>query len=221
MSRVYESNGPDVKIRGTAAHVAEKYLTLARDASSSGDPVAAENYLQHAEHYSRIVAAANAQQQPQNTGADDRSDDDEIDTNDRFSTPAFLQRPQQNPSNGADRGRQDMNGARHGAEGEGRPPRRERGEPRGEGQQGENEPRDQSPAETAAHEERPAEPASEGGAPVPVQEGAGGEEQEAPRRPRRRGRYRRKDDAEGGETREAGAEGSADSADSAPADSAA
>ena len=48
LTRVYESNGPDVKIRGTANHVAEKYLQLARDAQSSGDPVSAENYFQHA-----------------------------------------------------------------------------------------------------------------------------------------------------------------------------
>jgi len=46
LSRVFESNGPDVKIRGPASHVAEKYLQLARDAQSSGDPVAAENYYQ-------------------------------------------------------------------------------------------------------------------------------------------------------------------------------
>ena len=58
LSRNFESNGPDVKVRGNAAHVAEKYLQLARDAQSSGDPVLAENYLQHAEHYFRIVAAA-------------------------------------------------------------------------------------------------------------------------------------------------------------------
>src|SRR5579863_7298700 len=61
LSRVYESNGPDVKIRGPAAHVAEKYLQLARDAQSSGDPVAAENYFQHAEHYFRLIAAAQEQ----------------------------------------------------------------------------------------------------------------------------------------------------------------
>ncbi|MEC9344055.1 MAG: DUF4167 domain-containing protein [Pseudomonadota bacterium] len=66
MSRSYESNGPDVKIRGTAAHVAEKYTTLARDALSMGDNVMAENYLQHAEHYNRIVAAAAAQQTSRN-----------------------------------------------------------------------------------------------------------------------------------------------------------
>jgi hypothetical protein len=61
LTRVYESNGPDVKIRGTASHVAEKYLQLARDAQSSGDPVSAENYLQHAEHYFRMIAAAQEQ----------------------------------------------------------------------------------------------------------------------------------------------------------------
>ncbi|HVV93720.1 MAG TPA: DUF4167 domain-containing protein [Hyphomicrobiales bacterium] len=58
LSRTYESNGPDVKIRGTAAHIADKYVQLARDAQSSGDPVAAESYFQHAEHYYRLLAAA-------------------------------------------------------------------------------------------------------------------------------------------------------------------
>jgi hypothetical protein len=61
LTRVYESNGPDVKIRGTANHVADKYLQLARDAQSSGDPVSAENYFQHAEHYFRLIAAAQEQ----------------------------------------------------------------------------------------------------------------------------------------------------------------
>ncbi len=61
ITRVYESNGPEVKIRGTASHVAEKYLQLARDAQGSGDPVGAENFYQHAEHYFRIIAAAQEQ----------------------------------------------------------------------------------------------------------------------------------------------------------------
>jgi hypothetical protein len=61
LQRSYESNGPDVKVRGTAQHVAEKYLQLARDAQSSGDPVSAENYFQHAEHYYRILLAAQEQ----------------------------------------------------------------------------------------------------------------------------------------------------------------
>jgi hypothetical protein len=58
LARNYESNGPDVKIRGTASHIAEKYTSLARDALSSGDLVTAESYLQHAEHYNRIIMAA-------------------------------------------------------------------------------------------------------------------------------------------------------------------
>jgi hypothetical protein len=61
LSRSFESSGPDVKIRGTAAQIAEKYMTLARDASSAGDVIMAENYLQHAEHYNRIIMAAQAQ----------------------------------------------------------------------------------------------------------------------------------------------------------------
>src|ERR1700744_5140152 len=86
LSRSYESNGPDVKIRGTAHHIGEKYLQLARDAQSSGDPVMAESYLQHAEHYFRIIAAAQqAQQQPQlgyarppgEVEIDDDEDDDD------------------------------------------------------------------------------------------------------------------------------------------------
>src|SRR5215813_2969642 len=61
LTRVYESNGPDIKIRGTASHVAEKYVQLARDAQASGDPVAAENYYQHAEHNFRLIAAVQEQ----------------------------------------------------------------------------------------------------------------------------------------------------------------
>lgn len=63
LSRSYDSTGPDVKVRGTAQHVAEKYMTLARDAHSAGDRVMAENYLQHAEHYNRIIAVGQAQMQ--------------------------------------------------------------------------------------------------------------------------------------------------------------
>lgn len=84
LTRSYESNGPDVKVRGTAAHVAEKYSTLARDAQVSGDMISAENFLQHAEHYYRIVAAAQqaqfqqaqqAQQAQQRDGSNDERDD--------------------------------------------------------------------------------------------------------------------------------------------------
>jgi hypothetical protein len=66
LTRVYESNGPEVKIRGTAHHIAEKYLQLARDAQASGDPVTAENHFQHAEHYLRMIAVAQEQFRAQN-----------------------------------------------------------------------------------------------------------------------------------------------------------
>lgn len=104
LSRNYESNGPDGKVRGNAAHVAEKYLQLARDAQSSGDSVMAENFLQHAEHYFRIVASAQQQNQPRDQvgqSQQDNSDDDDDFTpiNDRFASPEPVNRnpPQQNP----------------------------------------------------------------------------------------------------------------------------
>ena len=61
--QTFDSNGPDVRVRGNAYQVLEKYLAMARDASSAGDRIAAENFLQHAEHYYRILASAQPQQQ--------------------------------------------------------------------------------------------------------------------------------------------------------------
>lgn len=55
--QVFDSNGPDVRIRGTAHQVTEKYLALAKDAASGGDRILAESYLQHAEHYQRIIGS--------------------------------------------------------------------------------------------------------------------------------------------------------------------
>jgi len=63
LTRNYESSGPDVKIRGNAQHIAEKYLALARDAQAAGDRVMGENYLQHAEHYTRIILSAQSHEQ--------------------------------------------------------------------------------------------------------------------------------------------------------------
>lgn len=99
LSRNFESNGPDVKVRGNAAHIAEKYVQLARDAQASGDSVMAENYLQHAEHYYRIVSAAQPQgmSRPDGFGQDFDGDyedgDDVVDTNNRFE-PRFSQNHQ-------------------------------------------------------------------------------------------------------------------------------
>ncbi len=65
-NHVFDSNGPDVRVRGTAQQLFEKYLQLGRDATSSGDRVMAESYFQHAEHYFRILnAMTQAQQQQQ------------------------------------------------------------------------------------------------------------------------------------------------------------
>lgn len=61
-----DSNGPSVRVRGSAQQIHEKYLTLARDASSSGDRVSAENYSQHAEHYHRVLAAEAEQREQRN-----------------------------------------------------------------------------------------------------------------------------------------------------------
>jgi len=58
-NHVFDSSGPDVRIRGTAQQLFEKYLQLGRDATSSGDRVTAEGYFQHAEHYFRILNAMN------------------------------------------------------------------------------------------------------------------------------------------------------------------
>jgi hypothetical protein len=99
LSRVYESNGPDVKVRGTAQTVAEKYLQLGRDAQSSGDIVMAESYFQHAEHYLRIVSAAqayNQQGQPQQYRRQDEEFDDE-ETEDGADTAAEPRGQQQSP----------------------------------------------------------------------------------------------------------------------------
>lgn len=103
LTKSYESNGPDVKIKGTAADIAQKYMTLARDQLSSGNPVAAESYLQHAEHYNRIIMAAQAKQEemgpqgrPHNGtprfDADDDGDDD-FDDADEGGIPGYGEQP--------------------------------------------------------------------------------------------------------------------------------
>jgi hypothetical protein len=129
LSRNFESNGPDVKVRGNASHIAEKYLQLARDAQSSGDSVMAENYLQHAEHYFRIVSSAQQAQNGQRPdGADDADyDDDMPEMNSRFSSPQPQPQQQYVQQDGDE------------PQGEGEQPRQSQGEqrpPRGDGQDG-------------------------------------------------------------------------------------
>ena len=129
LSRNFESNGPDVKVRGNAAHIAEKYLQLARDAQSSGDSVMAENYLQHAEHYFRIVSSAQQAQNGQRPDGqqDDDYDDDMPEMNSRFSSP----QPQP----------QQQYGGEGDEQGDGEQPRQQQGEQRQQRPEGERQQR--------------------------------------------------------------------------------
>ena len=93
VNRSYDSNGPDVRVRGTASQVYDKYQALARDAMSAGDRVMAENYLQHAEHYYRIVLS----HQPPQTEQAPASDSEEAvaasaETDENGATPLVLSR---------------------------------------------------------------------------------------------------------------------------------
>ncbi|MEM9146897.1 MAG: DUF4167 domain-containing protein [Pseudomonadota bacterium] len=77
LNRVYDSSGPEGKVRGTPQQIIDKYLSLARDAQTSGDRVMAENFLQHAEHYQRILLLATASQQEQRRDAPQSEDEEE------------------------------------------------------------------------------------------------------------------------------------------------
>jgi hypothetical protein len=97
INRALDSNGPDVRIRGTANQIYDKYLALARDANSSGDRVKAENYLQHAEHYFRIIKAMAPQQAPGSEFGDTDGDQPMIGDQeaDRFSDSREQRQPEQ------------------------------------------------------------------------------------------------------------------------------
>ncbi|MFC7291282.1 DUF4167 domain-containing protein [Hirschia litorea] len=76
-NRSLESNGPEVKIRGSASQIYEKYIQYARDAQTAGDRVKAENLFQHAEHYYRIMQANMPKDRPaqnQNNRDDDQNE---------------------------------------------------------------------------------------------------------------------------------------------------
>ncbi len=79
-NRAYESTGPDIKVRGSAQTILEKYQQLGRDAMASGDRVLAENYLQHAEHYLRLIRSIQPNFVPRSefaiTGLPSDSDED-------------------------------------------------------------------------------------------------------------------------------------------------
>jgi hypothetical protein len=195
MTRVFESNGPDIKIRGTASHIAEKYLQLARDARSSGDPVAAENYYQHAEHYFRLIAAAQEQfrqnqpqQQQQQPRGDEMMMEDGEDEADGFSSsfgqePGFvpMQQPQPYMREGGQRDQRDQ------------PYQRDQQQPREHRPQPQYQPQPQPQPQPAVADNGgvdrlpsfitgPQPQMGGGGAPY---EGGGGERERYPRRRRR------------------------------------
>ncbi|SLN16166.1 hypothetical protein ROA7450_00410 [Roseovarius albus] len=62
-NRVFDSSGPEGKVRGTPQQIIDKYNQLARDAQLSGDRVATENFQQHAEHYLRLLGSAQKEQE--------------------------------------------------------------------------------------------------------------------------------------------------------------
>src|SRR5690606_10778695 len=182
LSRNYESNGPDVRVRGNAAHIAEKYVQLARDAAASGDGVMAENYLQHAEHYFRIISAAQAQFQQRDgngfAGERDEAEDD-----------GFDDQPQQRAqfARGEPREQREPERAEEGGE---------------DAAEGPSEPKPQ-PARRQRRAPQPAaEPASEA-APAPAETAEAAASEEGESRPRRTRRPRRprvaEDDGTNGE----------------------
>lgn len=184
LSRTYDSSGPDVKIRGTAQHIAEKYMNLARDAQSSGDRVMAENYLQHAEHYNRIIMTAQAQMQerfqrddnqPQNRDSQDQDQDQDDDDRDNSDE-------------------KDSGGQEPRAERSDRQPRQDRGNRRDrQPRQSNQDKQDQQPA----FDPDAPQPVIDGvPAEVAIGQGDGNEEPAAPA-PRRRGRPRRVRSEEG------------------------
>ena len=153
LTRTYDSSGPDVKIRGTAQHIAEKYSTLGRDAQSSGDRVMAENYLQHAEHYNRIIAAAQVQMQ-ERFQRDERGEyqdrenqeGDDIDNNDGDDDGSVRQQPERREQQPRDQ----------------QPREQQQREPR---ERDQRQRREQAPAAVEAA------PAIDGSGPQPVIEG--------------------------------------------------
>jgi len=105
-NRAYESNGPEgTKVRGNAQTIYEKYQQLARDANSSGDRVLAENHLQHAEHYFRMIRQMQptrpvsefVQRDPFSSGFDDDYEDVEVEATDTESDASGDEQPSDEP----------------------------------------------------------------------------------------------------------------------------
>lgn len=114
LTKSFESNGPDGKIRGTALSIAEKYIQASRDATASGDRIKAENLLQHAEHYNRIVAAAQAHLPVQQTQQPREQDAEETGGNAQAAAPAPAISDPDTPQPTVDHSSQFANGVANG-----------------------------------------------------------------------------------------------------------
>ncbi len=101
-NRALDSNGPEVRIRGTANQVYDKYIALARDASSAGDRVKAENYLQHAEHYFRLIRSMQPAQQPRPANGEGEGEQPAVDGRDARDGRDGERRTEQSRPNGAE-----------------------------------------------------------------------------------------------------------------------
>ena len=106
-NRHYESTGPDVKIRGSAQQILDKYLQYGRDAQTAGDRVKAEAHFQHAEHYARIVASFQKDKDKQRNKSDDNSSDDDSDDNNSDDSGSDNKRNQDDKDRNDNSGKDD------------------------------------------------------------------------------------------------------------------
>ncbi|MGY6411398.1 MAG: DUF4167 domain-containing protein [Alkalilacustris sp.] len=231
VNRVFDSSGPEGKVRGTPQQIIDKYLVLARDAQLSNDRVAAENFLQHAEHYTRMLneaqreMAREAEARRQSQGGTHRPD--ERDPRRDEGRGQEVRRDNGRSEHGRhDGGRPEHGRPDHGRSDPGRSDtgRHETGRYDTGRHEGDSTDADPRPAGGPKPQEPSVEPAAlgeqdTGSALVETPEGGEAGAQSAPKP--RRGRSPRKASVQEGADAPAGATGDAPSADGAPADPAA
>jgi len=185
-NRAFDSNGPDnVKVRGAAQHVYERYQQLARDAGSAGDRVLAENYLQHAEHYFRLLRAMQPQRPvAEIIGRDQFASGYDIDFEDEGQAA-------EEPADADAEGGQERQGDRPWQRDD--RPRDDRGQ--GEYRQRDDRPREDRPRDDRPRDDRdfrPREDRNQGEYRQRDDRGQGGDYR--PREDRPQGEYRQRDD---------------------------
>lgn len=191
---VYDSNGPDCRVRGSAQQVLDKYLQLGRDAHAAGDRVAAEAYFQFAEHYYRILNANNGDDRAsrsdrggQNTPADQGSADHGGDASYEEEASADGRAASADDDAGASGGDENAGHA---------PATKPRGRPRTRSTTARGGTR-KSPAKKAASDEAAAHDSGDGESGAATAETGAGEVKEIPIKPTRRGRRKKAADTDG------------------------